>query len=90
MLDSSHSSSKRSQSPGVDVALNPDELQEGIDTNLLSNKYEQHLQVSKRNTTQDLSDVAAEHTKKEAKRKQKKEDKKDPVDKKYGSKVFKF
>lgn len=72
------------------MALNPEELQEGIDSGLVKNKYEQHLQVSKKTATEDLSGMVAEYASKQSKRRQRRDDKKEAADKKYSSKVFKF
>lgn len=76
----------------MDVALNPDELNNGINSSLLVNKYEQNLDVSKKfPAAEGSSDTATENSaSKQVKRKQKKDDTKSFSSKKHISKLFKF
>ncbi|KAJ3162390.1 Splicing factor 3B subunit 2 [Geranomyces michiganensis] len=75
-------------SSAIDVALNPEDLEEGLnDEAMLRKKYDQQLHVSKPNA-EDFSDLVAEHASKQAKKKQKKDDTK--AKEKDKSKNFKF
>ncbi|KAJ3173548.1 Splicing factor 3B subunit 2 [Geranomyces variabilis] len=75
-------------SSAIDVALNPEDLEEGLnDEAMLRKKYDQQLHVSKP-AAEDFSDLVAEHASKQAKKKQKKDDGK--AKEKDKSKNFKF
>ncbi|KAI8827283.1 uncharacterized protein EV422DRAFT_34683 [Fimicolochytrium jonesii] len=79
---------KRKAGPGaagIDLALNPEDLESGLDESTLRKKYEQQLDVSKANQ-EDFSDMVADHASRQAKR-AKKDDKAKGKDK---SKNFKF
>lgn len=72
---------------GIDVALNPEDLTEGLDDETIRKKYEQQLDVSKNGAAEDFSDMVAEHASRQAKKRVKKDDKSKDKDK---SKNFKF
>ncbi|KAI9098091.1 hypothetical protein DFS34DRAFT_98345 [Phlyctochytrium arcticum] len=58
----------------VEVSLNPEDLQEGLDEDTIKRKYDQQLNVSKAETAkEDFSDMVAEHAQKQNAKKQKKE-----------------
>ncbi|KAJ3052802.1 hypothetical protein HK097_005640 [Rhizophlyctis rosea] len=77
-LSSSDSSSRKRKADQVDVALNPEDMEEGIDADVLKRKYEAQMEGRRaEGRGEDLSDMVAEHVRKgEKKRKEGKKDKK--------------
>ncbi|KAJ3090670.1 Splicing factor 3B subunit 2 [Quaeritorhiza haematococci] len=84
---STSSTTKKRKGPGgagVEVALNPEDLEAGLDEETVKRKYEERLGETAAGG-EDFSDMVAEHASKQAKKRKMKEDKKDK-----GKKEFKF
>lgn len=70
---------------GIDLAINPEELEEGLDEDSLRRRYEEGTQAA-RGDQEDFSDLVAEHAQKQAKRRKTDSEKKD----KKKTEKFKF
>ncbi|KAJ3021365.1 Splicing factor 3B subunit 2 [Thoreauomyces humboldtii] len=73
---------RKADGSGVDVALNPEDLEEGLDDATIRKKYEQQLHVGKA-PVEDFSDMVADQASKQAKKRAKKDDKKEKDKPKY-------
>ncbi|KAI9021236.1 hypothetical protein DFJ74DRAFT_672359 [Hyaloraphidium curvatum] len=86
-MGSGTSKRKAAAGDGVDLAFNPEDLEEGLDEDAIRRKYDESQQAS-RGEEEDFSDLVAEHAQKQAKRRKTTDEKKDK-DKK-GKEKFKF
>ena len=86
-MDAVTGGNKRKNTNDIEVALNPEELEEGLDEDTVRRKYEQQMEMEKESQAkEDFSDMVAEHAQRQAKKRKKMEDAKSG--KKY--KDFKF
>ena len=76
-MDAVTGGNKRKNANDIEVALNPEELEEGLDEDTVRRKYEQQMEMEKESQVkEDFSDMVAEHAQRQAKKRKKMEDKK--------------
>ncbi|KAJ3279310.1 Splicing factor 3B subunit 2, partial [Borealophlyctis nickersoniae] len=75
---------KRKLGAGVDIALNPEDLEEGLDANTIQRKYEQQVEADKGDGgREDMSDMVAEHARAQDRKRVKRDEGKKKKDKEF-------